>query len=365
MLILLLLAFLAAITPATEAVCSEAMLTSLSSSGFTLFAHALHSQNLTATAAARVTCFVPPDDCFLGQVLSPTTLRAHVYTSGALDYKALLKLPLNTTLTAHNTQLAFGTDGRRVSFNDVLVTAPNLHVDDSCVVHGVEGPLVPMPPLTDDVPRPRTKNVASPALPKHRGRRFAQIVRVKLMDNHFRPYDTTYVVASNGENLSSDATWYPWPFVNPVSAQEKYFPSSPWNGNELAEEAYEDAELSYYGCGNWLREYQLSFGDCWGDGYSIANGNRSNEDGAELKEIQDSRQSEQHHENSPEHEEFTQGHSASDLSNPWYDLWCACGGKTESQDYTEQETTRVRYAYDVPETGVCESLFGYWPCLYR
>ncbi|CAN6723794.1 unnamed protein product [Malus baccata var. baccata] len=161
MLILLLLAFLAAITPATEAVCSEAMLTSLPAS---------HSSPI-------VTCFVPPDDAFLGQVLSPTTLRAHVYTSGALDYKALLKLPLNTTLTAHNTQLAFGTNGRRVSFNDVLATAPNLHVDDSCIVHGVEGPLVPMPPLTDDVPRPRTKNVASPALPKHRGRRFAQIVR--------------------------------------------------------------------------------------------------------------------------------------------------------------------------------------------
>ncbi|KAM1639533.1 hypothetical protein EV1_009617 [Malus domestica] len=375
MSILLLLAFLAAITPAIEAVCSDAMLTSLSSSGFTIFAHALHSQNITAnaTTAARVTCFVPPDDSLLGKVLGPTTLRAHVYTSGALPYQALLKLPLNTTLPAHNTRLVFGTDGRRVSFNDVLVTAPNLHVDDSCVVHGVEGPLVPMPPLTEDAPRTRTKNVASQALPKHRRRRFAEIVRLELMDNDFSPYDTTYVVAINGENLSSDATWYPCPFVNPISAtsplhgtaEGEYFPSCAWNEAELEEEAYEGKEPPYYDCGNWLREYQYSFGDCWRDGYVVDNGIYSNEDGAELNDREDSRQSEQHHESQLKHEEFAQeGHPASDLSNPWYDLWFACGGKTKSQDYIGQET-RVTCPYDVPEISVFESLFGYWPCLYR
>ncbi|PQM38018.1 Uncharacterized protein Pyn_07041 [Prunus yedoensis var. nudiflora] len=148
MSILLLVAFLA-LTPTIEALCSDTVFTSLSSSGFTVFAHALHSHNLTATANTTVTCF------------------------------SLLRLPLNTTLPAlhHNTRLVFGTDGKRVSFNDVLVTAPNLHIDDSCVVHGVEGPLVPIPSLMDDVPSP-TETLPSPALPKHQGRRrFAEVVR--------------------------------------------------------------------------------------------------------------------------------------------------------------------------------------------
>ncbi|KAH0995558.1 hypothetical protein GBA52_019422 [Prunus armeniaca] len=179
MSILLLVAFLA-LTPTIEALCSDTVFTSLSSSGFTLFAHALHSHNLTATANTTVTCFIPPDDSFLGQSLNANTLRAHIYMSEALPYQSLLRLPLNTTLPAlhHNTRLVFGTDGKRVSFNDVLVTAPNLHIDDSCVVHGVEGPLVPIPSLMDDVLRPRTETLPAPALPKHRGhRRFAEIVR--------------------------------------------------------------------------------------------------------------------------------------------------------------------------------------------
>ncbi|CAB4284412.1 unnamed protein product [Prunus armeniaca] len=199
-------------------------------------------------------------------------------------------------------------------------------------------------------------------------------------ETHFIPYDRNYVIAYNDEHPPSDAIWYPCPFFNPISSQEGFldgltspscgtdeadFASSLWNENELAEETYEGEELPYYGCGNWLREYESSFGQCWGDGYFYhGNGTHNNEGDSELKEIEGPRQSEQQHESHLRHEEVTQyGHPSCD-SNPWYDLWLAFGGETETYGWGEQET-RITPSYNVPDIGVCESLFGYWPCLYR
>ncbi|GMY14646.1 fasciclin-like arabinogalactan protein 21 [Fagus crenata] len=152
---LLLVAFFA-ISPTIEALCSDAMATTLSSSGFSLFAHALHAHNVTTTTTTNSTPLMylaPPETTLLNHNLDDDTIRGHVSTAGALSYQSLLTLPANTTLpTLHNnTTLIVGTDGIRVSFNNVLVAVPNLYIDGSCAIHGVDGPLVPAPSSVDDV----------------------------------------------------------------------------------------------------------------------------------------------------------------------------------------------------------------------
>ncbi|XP_060668952.1 uncharacterized protein LOC132800062 [Ziziphus jujuba] len=174
--LLFLVAFVTFIS-AIEAHCSDAVFTSLSSSGFTLFAQALHAQNQT-TDSKSLTYFVPPDTSLLGHPLNVDTFHYHVSTAGALPYKFLLTLPQNTTLpTLHNTTLVVDTDGERLSLNDVLVSAPNIYVEESCVVHGVESPLVPIPSSMDDHPLPKTKTTASLFSPKHYHRRFKELLR--------------------------------------------------------------------------------------------------------------------------------------------------------------------------------------------
>lgn len=138
----LLLAFFAS-TPTAESFCSEAMPIALSSSGFTLFAQALHRYNLTATTTG-LTYFAPPDDALINFSLDATSVRGHVSNAGAFYYDSLLTIPHNTTLpTLRNTTLTVATGAGMVSFNDVLVIAPNLYFDGSCAVHGVDGLLVP------------------------------------------------------------------------------------------------------------------------------------------------------------------------------------------------------------------------------
>ncbi|KAJ6778409.1 hypothetical protein OIU74_002242 [Salix koriyanagi] len=86
----------------------------------------------------------------------------------------------NTTLpTLHqNTTLVVGIDGQRVSFNDVLVTVPNLYIDGSCAVHGVDGSLVPIPSLLADSMKPRTQALPSQVAPKkHQTRQMFSYIR--------------------------------------------------------------------------------------------------------------------------------------------------------------------------------------------
>lgn len=185
---MLIFATLLMITPAIESFHSDAMAAALSSSGFTLFAHALHAHNLTAAAAAaakrRFTYLVPPDTSLTNHALNATTVQAHVSDAGALLYKSLLLISPNTTFpTLQNTTLVFSTDGERVSFNDVLVVVPNLYVDEFNVVHGVDAPLVEIfPPLTSPSPcLPRIKTRPSRVSPRRRAkgvyRDFARFIR--------------------------------------------------------------------------------------------------------------------------------------------------------------------------------------------
>jgi hypothetical protein len=201
------------------------------------------------------------------------------------------------------------------------------------------------------------------------------------MDYQLNLYDGSYNVAGSDEHVSSDGIWHPRLFFNPNYSQEEFlqgllssscgregadFSSSQWNEDELVEETYEGEEqLPNYGCGNWLSEYGHSFGHCWGDEYfSLGNGIHNNEDGSQLKKVEeDSGQCEQQYECNSGHEEVTQEDYPT--CDSWsYDSWFACGGKIDSHCYNEQES-RTSHSYYPPEIGVWESIFGYWPCLYR
>ncbi|CAK7341759.1 unnamed protein product [Dovyalis caffra] len=183
-IMLLLAALLLSITPTMECLCSDTMATSLSSSGFAVFAHALHVHNLTAIITASnatgITFLAPPDSALINGFLHNESLHGHITTAGVLHFHTLLTFPSNTTLpTLHqNTTLVVDTDGHRVSLNDVLVTVPNLYVDGSCAVHGVDGPLVPIPSLLDDSVNPRTEALPSQVAPKkHRARKMSNYIR--------------------------------------------------------------------------------------------------------------------------------------------------------------------------------------------
>ncbi|KAJ8899735.1 hypothetical protein K2173_019434 [Erythroxylum novogranatense] len=148
----------------TESFCSDLMTSSLSSRGFTVFAHALHAHNVTTTAA-RLTFLAPPDSALVNRVLNNDSLHGHITAAGALPYQSLLALPPNTALPTlhHNTTLVVGSDGERVSLNNVLVVVPNLYIDGLCAVHGVDEPLVPTPLGVDDHSlKPRTNLLPSP-----------------------------------------------------------------------------------------------------------------------------------------------------------------------------------------------------------
>ncbi|KAJ0028884.1 hypothetical protein Pint_35519 [Pistacia integerrima] len=117
----------------------------LSSSGFTLFAHALQRYNITTNSTAnttRLSYLALPDNALINLPLDAYSVRGLVPNAGAFYYQSLLTIPDNTTLpTLCNTTLIVETNGERVSFNDVSCYCTNLYIDGSCIVHGVERPL--------------------------------------------------------------------------------------------------------------------------------------------------------------------------------------------------------------------------------
>lgn len=163
------------IFPTIESLCSDTMATTLSSSGFTLFAHALHAYGIATNGTTGLTFLVPPDNTLVNHGLDAATVSGHVSNDGAFPHQSLLSIPPNTSLTTlHNTSLNVGTDGERVSFNDVLVVLPNLYIDGSCAVHGVDRPLVPISSSSsgdDQNPaKPRMEKISSPVSKRLRAR---------------------------------------------------------------------------------------------------------------------------------------------------------------------------------------------------
>lgn len=193
--VLLLLVASLTVFPTIESVCSDSMATTLSSSGFSLFAQALHAHSLTPNATAGLTYLAPPDDALFNHPLDAATVRGHVSKAGAFHYETLLSIPPNTTFpTLHNTKLIVGTDGERVSFNDVLVVLPNLYFDGFCAVHGIARPLLPISPSSsiDDqtFAKPRMENKRSPMSKRRRARGiFKEYVRFIRRVNHPIPVD--------------------------------------------------------------------------------------------------------------------------------------------------------------------------------
>ncbi|WRX22725.1 hypothetical protein QQP08_015212 [Theobroma cacao] len=405
---MLLLVTLFALTATTESYCSDAMATSLLSGGFTRFLYTLHARNFTT--ATRLTYLAPPDSALMNHNLDEDSLRSHISTDGALTYQSLLSLSPNTTLSTlcNNTSLVVGTDGEKVSINDILVAVPNLYVDGSCVVHGVDGPLVPIPssPPVDDFPKTRMTTMKSRVVPKRQtlqisvyskfirrgnppnvtdkdnsqfiyfvlviffvsrvsivsGRALFCIDLVMFMYYLFLMLEVEtgtflglivlYGIASAGEE---PASLFDMCYLHPVSDLD-YPPQ---------ETAYqsEHGRRSEYDCRYWLSEYDSCCGGYWGDDLFSAGEYSRNDDGCNepVVKTEDCDQSEDQY---PSYTSYCE----EDLSQPdsYYNPW-PCHQYCEDEDSCScsGEEPRNTDGCRLDELGLCHGIFGYFPCLLR
>ncbi|PON72802.1 hypothetical protein PanWU01x14_062710 [Parasponia andersonii] len=185
---------------------------------------------------------------------------------------------------------------------------------------------------------------------------------------------------TNGDHLPSDGTFYGCPLLNvsgyhqeellraliPSSCREEEpaFASNPWNEAVETEAAYEGEQQPYYGYGNWLSQYNSVFNGCWEDNYgSVGNAIHNDENGNDLEKTDSS---------NPTYQEqcdtrFTRQDEDEENYYTWSccDTWLEYGGEKGFSNYCGEETTDLTYSRGLSEIGVCEGLFGYWPCLYR
>lgn len=118
---------------------------------------------------------------------------------------------------------------------------------------------------------------------------------------------------------------------------------------------------------NWKGEYDSCFDCCWGDNFFF------NEDDKDkdntycicLEKLQDSPQSEEECNSSISYSGYADNHADYDY-NPWsgYGFWSRDGEEEDPYNYCRQDLEPT-YKSRPDEIGLCESIFGYWPCLLR
>lgn len=186
---------------------------------------------------------------------------------------------------------------------------------------------------------------------------------------------------TNGDHLPSYGAFYSCPFFNasgyheegllcaliPSSCREEEpaFACNLWDEAVEFQEAYEGEQQPYNGCGNWLSQYNSVFNGYWDGNYgSDGNGIDSNENGNVLENTGCSNPSDQEQWGS----HFACQDEDEENYYPWsccYYTWLEYGGEKNLSACSWEETTNLTNSRDMPEIGVCEGLFGYWPCLYR
>uniref|UniRef100_A0A803R0E7 Uncharacterized protein n=1 Tax=Cannabis sativa TaxID=3483 RepID=A0A803R0E7_CANSA len=174
------------------------------------------------------------------------------------------------------------------------------------------------------------------------------------------------------DHIASEDSFYSCPFFNssdyhqdellhaliPSSCREEAFSATnPWNENVETEEVYEGEQQPPNSCyGNWLSKYQSVFNGCWEENYgSVGN---ENDNGSENSEQANPNHQEQNNRH------FTHQDEDGEYYNPWSDSWLEYGFENDCSNYGGEEDNAA-YSSGLPEVGVCEGLFGYWPCLYR
>lgn len=185
---------------------------------------------------------------------------------------------------------------------------------------------------------------------------------------------------TNGDHLPADGAFYGYPFFNssgyhqegllqaliPSSCREDEpeFACYPWIKALESEEVYEGEQQPYNSSRNWLCRYNSIFNGCWEDNYgSFSNEINNNKNNNEMEKTEHSNQSDREWCGS----RYTCQDEDEDYYYPWSccDTWLDYGGERDSSHYGGEETTDLTYSRCLPDIGVYEGLFGYWPCLYR
>lgn len=134
-----------------------------------------------------------------------------------------------------------------------------------------------------------------------------------------------------------------------------------FHGQEVGCE-YVEPPLS--GWEDWKAERDSRFDCCWGDNFFF-NDNDDDKDNTYdngLEELQDSLQSEEECDSNISYSGYADNRADYDY-NPWSGcgLWSRDGEQEDPHNYFRQDLEPT-YNHRIDGT-LCESIFGYWPCL--
>ena len=187
-----------------------------------------------------------------------------------------------------------------------------------------------------------------------------------LIDNPPPLFADSSSIAGNDEGLYSCPVFNPHfsfeegifhGFISSLcGTEEDDFTSRPWNENGLIEDYYEEEEMDYGDNWNW----SSCFSDWQRENfYSLEDGTQDIGCGGILGKMEDYSLGEEQHDNYLSYHEDTDNQFVSDY-NPWY----AYGGEEDSHGYGRQQPITA-YDYNLDDMGLCEGIFGHWPCLFR
>ncbi|KAL4340793.1 hypothetical protein GQ457_08G012380 [Hibiscus cannabinus] len=142
--------------------------------------------------------------------------------------------------------------------------------------------------------------------------------------------------------------------------------SDPHSFEEMAYHGQYERQ-SDYDCRHWLSEYDSCHGGYWGD-YLFQGRYGGDDDGCKdtMVNKEDYSQSEDQHPSSTSYN-HEDGFNRLDCD---YNLWCYhqyCEEEEEDGDsyYNYGEEQRTTNGYRMDEMGLCDGIFGYFPCLLR
>ena len=174
----------------------------------------------------------------------------------------------------------------------------------------------------------------------------------QVIDNYTFWFNNNYDITGTGEEPPSLFDMcYLYPVSDPDSLPQ-----------DMACQVQQGRQ-SEYDCRYWLPEYDSCCGSYWGDDLFSGGRYSLDDDGWNdtVVKTEDSNQREDQYQSYTSYceDEFSQPDCD---YNPWsYHQYCE-DEDSYSYDGDEQRTT---YGYPIDEVGLCEGIFGYFPCLLR
>lgn len=176
----------------------------------------------------------------------------------------------------------------------------------------------------------------------------------QVIDNYTSWFNDNYGITRTGEEPAS------------LFDMRSLFPFSDSDSDSQPQEtAYQvqQGRESEYDCCCWLPEYDSCCGGYWADSLFSGGSYSSDDDGCNdlVVKTEDSNQSEDQYQGYTSHCENEVSHPGCDY-NPWSYYQYR---EDEDSDNFDRDEPRTTYGYRMDEVGLCEGIFGYFPCLLR